>query len=90
MQDTVEHAAWCDRFHEVVGSPDCSAIVYRMEAGPAVMLFRVPRGKRTHLVVVGGAQDDIVASYDPAIDELFAGVTTEQLWKHLAHHVIAS
>ncbi len=90
MENTVGHTAWCDRFHEVIGSPDCSAIVHQLEAGPAVMLFRPQGGARTELVVVGGAVDDLIASYDPAIDELFAGMTPGKLWKHLAHHVIAS
>lgn len=53
MERTVLHTGWCDRLHEIIGSPVCSSIE-RLDGHHSVMRFGTP----------DGVVDDLVANFD--------------------------
>lgn len=62
MHGTV-HTGWCDRFHTVVGSPECSRLVRQVDE-LAVMLF----GQTGHIVVaLMGTDNQPLRSWPPAV-----------------------
>jgi len=53
MNSTVLHTPWCDRFHEVIGSPECSAI-YHIDGHRTLMQTGNAAGAEEWYLIIDG------------------------------------